>query len=335
MLRRYRKTEIYKVSVSGGARVLLFSDEGKNFEIWPSPQAGQPLISATKACVHGIEREWRTGPNPGVNSTTDSTYEISLDGSNSFRRLFEAKPDLTASIVNPAGTKALFQSMENGRYLVYMYDTATWKPVRSWDLTSLLKARCPDCISVSQGWLLQENGVFFNLDLGDEDSISPASKNIPGTYVGSEDGSVFRVIPPETGQWQLPGYKHDPSFVPSLIGQLPDGTYVFLDHAWKQPQKPAAPPQPFLVLTSLGSPAQKVIPLRASTLEGFHLSPSGRYLAYTEARTTKDYRSEGHLWVKDLQSGEEKELLFEPPPNPPSSPEPNQTFVVLGWMPEK
>ena len=335
MLRRYRKTEIYKVSVTDGARVLLFSDEGKNFEIWPSPLAGQALISATKACVRGIEREWRTAPNPGAYSTPDSIYEISLGGSNSFRRLFETKPDLTAAIVNSAGTEALFESMENGRYLVYVYDTATWKPVRSWDLTRLLQAQCPDCISVSQGWLLQENEMFFNLDLGDEDSISPGVKNVSGTYIAAEDGSNFRVLPPGTGKWQMPEYKHDPNLPHPMIGQLPDGSYVFLDYAWKLPQMGGANPQPFLVITSLGSPAQKVIPLRASMLEGFHLSPSGRYLAYTEQRTTKDYKSERYLWVRDLQSGDEKELLFEPPPNPPSSPEPNQTFVVLGWLPEK
>jgi hypothetical protein len=54
-------------------------------------------------------------------------------------------------------------------------------------------------------------------------------------------------------------------------------------------------------------------------------------LGFTEARMTKDYRTETHLWVKDLESGEEKELLTLPPPNPPTSPQPNETLVVLGW----
>jgi len=62
-----------------------------------------------------------------------------------------------------------------------------------------------------------------------------------------------------------------------------------------------------------------------------YISPSGKYIAYLESRLRPDYRGEQHLWVRDLDSGEEKDLAATPPSNPPSSPEPNVALVVLGW----
>jgi hypothetical protein len=104
MLRRYRKTEIYSLSMIDGQRTLLFSDDGKNFEILPSLGLGQPLTK-TKAYVRGVEREWRTQPTPGAFSTPESVYEISLDGSNKFHRLFEIKPNLSSAVAILQGQK--------------------------------------------------------------------------------------------------------------------------------------------------------------------------------------------------------------------------------------
>jgi hypothetical protein len=318
-----------------GQRSLLFSDEGKNFEISPSLGLGNP-VTATKAYVKGVELEWRTQPTPGAFSTPESIYEISLDGSNKFRRLFENKPNLSSAVVNLAGTKDLFQSEDDGKTIIYIYDLATGNLQHTWDLNALLKTNCPGCLSESQGWLAQGNRVFFNLDIvGDdeEDSTSAPSHGGPGTYTVAEDGSDIHEIAPETGQSQMAGYVRLVSVKPRLIGQLPDGTYAFLDYAMKQVPPPKAPAQAqaFLVLAKAGQAGRKVIQLRPSRLEFFHLSPSGKYLSFTEALTTKDYRTERHLWVKDLQSGEEKEVLAIPPSHPPASLQPNEMLVVLGW----
>jgi len=64
----------------------------------------------------------------------------------------------------------------------------------------------------------------------------------------------------------------------------------------------------FLLVSSKDSKLQKTFPLKfpIGTCYG---SPSGKYVAYLEQRRTPDYRSELHLWVKDLESGEEKELF--------------------------
>jgi Tol biopolymer transport system component len=263
-------------------------------------------------------------------------YEISLDGSNKFHRLFEIKPNLSSAVVNPAGTENFFKTEDNGKSVIYIYDSATGNLLHTWDLNGLMNANCLGCLAESQGWLA-DGRLFFNLDVVGDDSedhtVSADSHRGPGAYSVAEDGTDLRKIPPETGQCKVPGYVRMASIAPSLIGQLPDGTYAFLDYAMKQPPpKAPAQAQTFLVLAKAGAQDKKAIPLRPSHLEFFHLSPSGKYLAFSEALTTKDYRSERHLWVKNLQSGEEKELFAVPPPNPPAVPQPNETLVVLGWI---
>jgi hypothetical protein len=55
-------------------------------------------------------------------------------------------------------------------------------------------------------------------------------------------------------------------------------------------------------------------------------------VAYVEERRlAPNFQPEPHLWGQDLQSGEEKELFVAPPPNPPTSLEPNVVLTVLGW----
>ena len=66
----------------------------------------------------GIEREWRTQPTPDAFSTPESVYEMSLDGSNEFHRLFEIKPNLSSAVVNPARTENFFKSLDNGKSVI-------------------------------------------------------------------------------------------------------------------------------------------------------------------------------------------------------------------------
>jgi hypothetical protein len=325
MLRGYRKTEIYSVSMIDGKRALLFSDEGMNLDIRPTG----PTFGADKALVMGVEREWRTPPTPGVYSEPPAIYEIMLDGSKRFRRLFESRQDQTPALLNRQGRKAVFQASLNGKDVVFIYEVPEWKLLQSWELTKLTQAHCPDCLPMSFGWLADGDHLFFNLDVGDEDGIEPETHNVPGTYIVSEDGIDSGSIPPEIGRLQLPGYMH-PGFVHrKLIGQLSNGNYLFEDYAAKKGGSPGNLER-YLVISSPDSTQQKQFPQKFGI--GFsHLSPSGKYLAYIEERQTPNYRTGRHLWAKDLQSGEEKELFVVPPPNPPTSPEPNVVLTVVGW----
>ena len=325
MLRGFRKTEIYSVSILDGKRSLLFSDEGTNLEIRPTGAT----LGANKAYATGIMREWRTTPTPGAYSEPPAIYEVSLDGSNQFRRLVEIQPNQSTAILNPQTKKMVFGGfVSNAKYVVSIYDVPTWKVLRSWELT---QTHCPDCVPISYGWLADGDRLFFNLDLGgDETSYHDA----PGTYITAEDGTDLGGIPMHVGQLQLPGYNRQNDATPFLIGQLPDGDYLFRDNGLKKGPLPKAPIQQeaFLVMTGPDFKSKKQIPLHKVGVGFFYLSPSGKYLAYVEERQVPNYRTERHLWSMDLESGAEKEMLVTPPPHPPSFPEPNVSFTILGWL---
>jgi hypothetical protein len=325
MLRGFRKTEIYSVSMIDGKRSLLFSDEGMNLEIRP---AGGTL-GANKAYTNGIAREWRTTPTPEVYSEPNTIYELNLDGSNRFRSLVEFQANQTPALLNPQTTKMVFGGfVSNDKYMVSIFDVPAWKLLRNWELTH---THCPDCIPISYGWLADGNRLFFNLDVeGDESS----KHNVPGTYITAEDGTDLGGIPMHVGQLQLPGYNHEEGAIPLLIGQLPDGDYLFRDYGFKKGPLPKAPiePESFLVITGPDFKSKKQIPLHKVNVGSFYLSPSGKYLAYVEERQIPNYRTERHLWSMDLESGAEKEMLVIPPPNPLTFQEPNVSFTILGWL---
>jgi hypothetical protein len=331
MLRGYEKTEIYCVSMIDGKRSLLFSDEGMNLEITPTGAT----LGAGKAYARGVLREWRTTPTPGAYDEPTAVYEINLDGSNRSRKLFETQPGETPALLNRQTKKAVFQgSLNGGKDVVFIYDVSTWKLLQSWDLTKLSQPHCPGCFPVSYGWLADGDRVFFNLDTGDEDDDQSKTRDVPGTYMATADGADLGGLPKHAGELHLPGYSHQPDTIPYLIGQLPDGDYLFRDHGLNDRPSPKAPRESelFIVLTDSDFRPKKQIPLQRPGIGALYLAPSGKYLAYVENRQIPNYRTESHLWGKDLESGEEKELFIAPPPNPPGSPEPNVVLNVLGWV---
>jgi hypothetical protein len=336
MLRGFRKTEIYSVSVTDGKRTLLFSDEGTNFEVKPTG----PSVGDGKAFVVGVEREWRTAPNPGAYSDPPALYEISLDGSNRFRRLFAVRPNQTSVQLNSSGKKAAFESFEDGKYMVFVYELPDWQLLHSWDLSKLTKAHCPACLPTSFGWLRDGNRLFFNLDLGDDDGDDDASteattdRGAPGTYLTTDDGTDIGRLPARSGHLELPGYIHQESVVTSLIAQLPDGNYLLQDFVLKEGPRPKASAEieTFLVYVSREFKPVRHIRLKQLRRGNYFLSSSGRYFAYVEDRQIPDYRTERHLWGMDLRSGTEKDWFVAPSPNPPASIELNVVLTALGWM---
>lgn len=325
MLRGFRKTEIYSVSMIDGKRSLLFSDEGMNLEIRPTGAT----CGVRKAYITGVMREWRTTPTAGASSEPPALYEVSLDGSNRFRRLVEIQTDQLPALLNPQTKKMVFGGfVSNNKYVVSIYDVLTWKLLRSWELG---QTHCPDCVPTSYGWLADGDRLFFNLDLGGDESTS---QDVPGTYITAADGTDLGGIPMHAGQLQLPGYDRQSDATPFLIGQLPDGDYLFREYGLKKGPLPKPPIQEevFLVITGPDFKSKKQIPLHKVGVGYFYPSPSGKYLAYVEERQISNYRTDRHLWSMDLESGAEKEMLVTPPPNPPSLPEPNVSFTILGWI---
>ena len=334
MLRDYRKTEIYSVSMIDGKRSRLFSDDGMHLEIKP---VGATLGSGSAYAIAVVPGHTAPGPAAGY-SDPAALYEISLDGSNRTRRLFETQPSQTSPVLNRQGEKAVFAGYLNERYVVSVYSVSSWTSLYRWDLTKLMQAHCASCNLTSYGWLEDGDRLFFNLVIGDEDDVNSKAPNVPGTYTVSGDGGHFSALPATAGDLQLSGYRRwielasgDP---PSLIGQTVSGDYLFRDYAVKTGTVPKPPkgPESFLVITGPDFRSRKQIPLQLAGLDSFSLSPSGRYIAYIENRQTQDYRSEHHLWGLDLESGLKRELLATPPPALPTSPEPNLVLTVLGWL---
>ena len=325
MLRQCRKTEIYSVSMIDGKRSMLFSDEGLNFEITPVGS----VSGEGRAYLRGIEREWRTGPVPGVYADPVAVYEISLDGSRQFRRLLEVQPNQSAAVVNPQHSKAAFQNFVDGKYVISIYDLPAWKLLHKLDLTKILQTHCASCNLLSFGWLADGERLFLNVVQGDEDDGDPHPTSVPGIYIASEEGKDLGKLTADIRHFSLPGYVH-PNF-DYLLGQLADGKLVFQGHAVKQGRP--ADMQCFVVVSDSASGTQKPHPKKC-VAGTYQLSPSGKYLAYIEERPTPDYRPQFYLWSEELETGQQTELFVTPAPNPPTSIEPNVTLTLLGWIGE-
>ena len=326
MSRNLRKTEIYSLNLADGKRTLLFSDEGMTFEIRPTNVA----LGSGKAFIAGVERGWRTSPSPGVTETPEAIYEITLDGSNHFRRLFETKQDQSPLFLNPQGTRAVFSVNVNGQDVISIYSVPEWKPLHTFELAKILKPHCPACTLSSYGWLADGARLFFDVGIDDDDDDKSGPPNVTGTYIASEEGADLGILSPDVVQLP-PSHNAPPVFVTHhFLGQLPDGAFLFEENL-PRTRDAHAPHGQFLVISDANDKVQRQLPETAPIGVGY-LSSSGKYVAYVESRRqTPKWQWETHLMVKDLLSGEEKDLLTIPPQNPPSSLEPNVTLHLLGW----
>ena len=332
MLRRTVKNEIWSVSLAEGKRTLLFSDDGmSNFEILP----GDVALSGGKALVRAVERSWRGQPSPGATETPQGVYEISFDGSKRFRRVIDVKPNMGPLVLDLAGTKTAFDALDpaSNKYTLYVYSLPDWKFLQSVDLSKAMEAHCPGCLVQAYGWLAGGKDLFFDIEPGDEDEDESNQNQLPGNYIFSDEGADAGNIPKSAGRVEMAGYDRLPSFGARVIGQLGDGRFVFMDYALKTNPRPKPPVEyePFLVITDRQFKALKQLQIGRLRTSGYVLSANGKYLAYVESRMTPNYRTELHIWVMNLESGEAKEV-FMTPPNPPSSAEPNKTVAILGWL---
>lgn len=338
-LRNYSKTDIYLVSMPDAKTSRVFSDEGPYFEIIP-PVFGGPgamVVAENKAYASGIERGSSSVPAlsslPALYAGRRAVYELALDASNKYRKLFEIQKEAQYGaarlFISPSGTKIGYVSVVKEHDVVFIHDVATGALLKSWDATNLFR-QCFDCPIVSMGWLADGNRLFFSLDSGEESG--PQSK--VGTYIVSEDGGVLDRLPLEQGQFQMQGYRNITGSPPTLLGQSAKGSYIFHDIARKNTGLQA---ERFLVITT---PERKVlgqIPLHSLEeppgMESRQLSGSGKFLAFSDP-LLKNYEREEHVWGMNLETREEKELITLPARTIPSS-EPKVTLNILGWLEER
>jgi hypothetical protein len=325
-VRYYSKTDIFLVSMPDAKTSRVFSDEGPYFEIIP----GEMVVAENKAYASGIERQWLGGSTPGVYAGRPAVYELALDATNKYRKLFEIQQEADYGaarlFISPSGTKIGYVSVLKQKNIVFIHDVATGTLLKSWDVTNLFR-QCFDCAINSVGWLADGNRLFFSIDFGVESG--PQSR--VGTYVVSEDGAALGRLPLQQGRLQMQDYRNPTGTAPVLIGQSPEGNYIFEDFAQK---KTGSQPQRFLVITTPEGKVLGQIPLRTSYgIEPHNLSRSGKSVAYSDPRS-KNYQPEEHVWGMNLETREEKELITIPARTIHSS-EPKVTVTILGWLDER
>jgi hypothetical protein len=331
MVRNYSKTDVFLVSMPDAKTSRVFSDEGPYFEIIPPGMFGGPgamVVAENKGYASGIERG---GSVTGIYSGRPAVYELALDASNKYRKLFEVQQEAAYAaarlFISPSGTKIGYVSVLKQHNIVFIHDVATGTLLKSWDATNLFR-QCSDCDIGSVGWLADGNRLFFSLDFGEESG--PQSK--VGTYVVSEDGGALGRLPLEQGELQMQDYISATGTAAVLLGQSPEGNYIFEYFARKKTG--SSQPQMFLVIAT---PERKVlgqIPLHTSLGIGPHeLTRSGKFVAFSDPRS-KNYEREEHVWGLNLETREEKELITLPARTIPSS-EPTVTLNILGWLDER
>jgi len=332
-VRAHARTDILAVSAINHQSTVLFSDQGPSFEIFPEGDPGM-VVRGGKLYAIGVEREWKTGPSPGVFASDPAFYEISLDGSNKFRKLAAVPGEHFSGhlFVHSSGSKLGYATYVNEKYMVFIYDVASGRMLQNWNASGFFRKYCPDCLDQRRGWM-NDDRLFFNLQLGDDDSISETSHNVPGTYLSSEDGKDLGSMPPKTGRAAEVGYTRDESMAPTLLGTGSDGNLYFVDFLRQTGPRPkkSQSSTTFLVIADPRSGTQRQISLEGRAGKSpFQLWLSATSVAFVEKRLIQ-YREENHVWRKSLETGAEEDLLTLPA-NVPGSTEPDKTLYVIGWM---
>jgi hypothetical protein len=277
----------------------------------------------------GVEREWRTAPTPGAYSDPAALYEISLDGSKRWRRLEQIQPSQAPAVLNLRRNKAAIESTFEDQYVISIYAVPAWKLVSRWELDRLTRKYCPDCLPMSFGWLSGDK-LFFDLDLGDEDSIDEKHHNVPGIYVASESGEDLGAFLSKTAKSGANTPALPPGAGHRFLAELANGDYLFEE--WRAMERSRGTgSECFLVVASANSANPRRFPIHPRFPAGTQIAPSGEFIAFVEDRTTPQYRTERRVWLVDLESGKETEVYAAPPAGPPTALEANVTVSILGW----
>ncbi len=311
-LKRYPdivSTRVYSISAKTRESRQVFSDE--HTAVLLLPRRGMPghpgevlACSRDRLFAHGVERRLNPGrwyPYKGA------IYELSLDGSNRIRRVFDVIGDQSLSeiFVNPAGRKIGYVNYLNQRKFVFVHETQTGRLLRQFDASPVWA----DCFAATIGWVPEESRLFFTLDTGDVHVTSEESYGKRGTYLVLDNGKdLVKLKEGEIAFPLEPGCSRAFDGPPRLIGISPDKSYLFRDFVSCGRQGISE----LLYEVNLSKESLKQIPTRASRgLNWFKLSAGGESLAFTVKSYAKDGRYEWveDLWVKNLRSGEEKKVF--------------------------
>jgi hypothetical protein len=303
-------TKIYSLDPDGKESRLIFTDENAPIKLLAKRgmpgHPGEVLVSGkTKIFAHAVEKRL----NPGRwYASKASVYELSADGSNGFRKVFDVLGDqsLAEIFVNPDGIRIGYLNYLGQKEFIFIHETRTGKLLHKIDVSPVFL----DCFASNIGWLPDGDRLFFSLDTGDVHTTSEESYKKMGAYIIKGDGTGLVKLPENLILCpQKEGFQRAIDTAPQFIGGLPDGVLIFRDFRSRKGQRGILS---FIYEVNPMTKSQKEIPLKTSQgLRWFKVSPTGKYIAFTEKISSKEGRYEWveHLWVKDLSVGEEKRLF--------------------------
>jgi hypothetical protein len=304
-------TKIYVLYPDGKESRLIFSDE--NAPIMLLPRRGMPghpgevlVSSKDKLFAHAAEKSL----NPGRwYPSKASIYELSLNGTNTFRKILnvEGEQSLSEIFVNPTGTKIGYINYLNQKTFIFIHETEAGKLLHKIDMSKIFL----DCFASGIGWLPDGNRLFFTLDTGDVHMTSKESYKKVGTYFIKEDGLDLIKLPQALFSFPEKKGFGPHSSPPQFVGGLLDGTYVFREFKFRKDYRRTEASSLIYLVNPL-TKSKKEIPLRVSEgLNWFKVSHTGKYVGFTEKISSKEGRYEWteHIWDKDLPQGEDNKVF--------------------------
>jgi hypothetical protein len=301
------KTEMFSIDPETAEKRLLFSDEKTSIVLLQRLYVFHfPVVGGRKLFAHAAERGSPV-PFPG----NGSLYELSGDGSNSFRRITHVlgAESLGDIFVNSTGTRIGYINRMHGRQYIFVHDVATGRLLHQVDITD----KFLDCFASSIGWLPGTARLYFSLETGDEHVTSEESYRRAGTYTMDESGagwSKLAALPPREGFF--------PPDEVRVIGISPSGEYVFETMQRKKGPSPGQNQYVPAVLKlkndvsgfediSFGTATKLYSGIRVN----YQLSPAGRYLAAARLPISSSAVS-CDICLKNLPTGEERKILSLP-----------------------
>jgi hypothetical protein len=335
----FQWTEVFSVQPDNLTTTRLFSDANLSLNIdqvfvnWQgaaSVNSPERVLYATVHLRNVADKESRPW----------SIYEISLDGSNHVRKLFDfpatdwlrrGTPEI---FVSPAGDKiGMYIEGNNAGRTVYIHDSKTGTLLRQLDLDSTVLGKFP---VNSMGWLDDNKTLFITLGMppGEFDSGDRVYK-IYGTWVMRDDWTGKKRITPPLGILDKFGYDSysGDDFYPILLGQFLHGSYVYLNEMVKIPKDRRIPsgahPFDFLVITgpSPHSNTEMLLNSEHFMLGWVNLSRSTKSIAYTLYPGDHDDQflhplQQVTLYARSIKSDQPIRLGTFP----------RADFLVIGWL---
>ncbi|MBI4523694.1 MAG: hypothetical protein HY695_07775 [Deltaproteobacteria bacterium] len=323
--RRFTRTEIYAIEPGKTESHLLFTDAEADFILLPIRPSGERdqvmVVSGQRIFARGVEKNRYSG---GWYELPAAIYELSTDGLNRYRKIFELRGEqrLSRLFVNPSGEKIGYLNQIGSVPYLFIHETADGKLIHQANLGRTFL----DCFARNIGWTADGSKLFFTLETGDEHVTSRQSYKRVGSYFMNEDGSDVKRIPTAVlSPAQKRGFRSDPDLPPVIVGTTLSGRYLMRAYQWRMPAERTA--STLLYAVDPGKKSRRDYPVSATQgLYWFRVADSGRFIAYTEQASSA---APEQVWVLDLDSGKQTRLftvstgMLKPP-----------YLGLIGWISE-